>query len=343
VLYSHRSNVLHTLMSIQPDMFGLGARDVVLPIVPMFHANAWGIAFSAPAVGAKLVLPGARLDGASLHELLEREGVTVSAGVPTVWQAVLQHLVTTGSRLTSLERIIVGGAACPPSLIRRFADEFGIDVVHAWGMTELSPLGGLSAPVPAGAALDADGRFALRSKQGRVPFGIEMALRDDAGAPLPHDGRTFGHIRMRGFAVLEHYYRAEGVPVLDAEGYFDTGDIGTIDPYGYLQITDRAKDLIKSGGEWISSIEIESAACAHAKVYLAAVIGVPHAKWGERPLLLVQLRPGERADAEDILGALRGRIATWWMPDEVRFVAGLPLGATGKIDKKALRAQFGQG
>ena len=340
VLYSHRSNFLHTFITLQQDVMGLGAADVILPVVPMFHANAWGIAFSAPAVGAKLVMPGPRMDGASLHELLETERVTFSAAVPTVWQTLLQHLDATGGRLTTLKRVVIGGAACPQSLIRAFHDRYGVEVRHSWGMTETSPVGTLGAPDAAMAELSFERQLPLRMKQGRAPLGIDIALRDDAGAPLPEDGTTFGRLMVRGPTVARAYFEG-GRPILDAEGFFDTGDVATIDPAGFMQITDRAKDVIKSGGEWISSIDIENMAAGHPKAALAAVIGVAHPKWGERPLLLVQLKPGETGTRDEFLAFLEGRIAKWWTPDDVLFVDAIPLGATGKIDKKALRAAYG--
>ena len=340
VLYSHRSNLLHTLVTLQSDVMGLSARDVVMPIVPMFHSNAWGLALSAPAVGAKLVMPGAKMDGASIHELIETEGVTFAAAVPTVWETLLGHLRATGARLTHLKRVLVGGAAAPEALVRAFQDELGVAVSHAWGMTEMSPLGTLGAPTPEVDALPPDARLHELLKQGRVPFGVEMKLTDAAGASLPHDGRAFGHLKVRGPSVAREYFKSEGGEILEADGFLDTGDVATIDPLGFMQITDRAKDLIKSGGEWISSIEIEDLVDGHPKVALAAVIGVPDPKWEERPLLIVKLRPGEQATREEILGFLEGKIARWWMPDEVRFVDEIPLGATGKFDKQRLRALY---
>jgi fatty-acyl-CoA synthase len=329
VLYSHRSNFLHGFATLMPDAFGLGRRDVVLAIVPMFHANAWGLAFAVPAVGAKFVLPGAKLDGASLFELLESEGVTFSAGVPTVWQGLLQHLERERARPSTLKRIVSGGAAMPEALIRAYQEKYGIEVRHAWGMTEMSPAGTVNVPPDlATPAL----------KQGRAIFGVDMRLTDDESRAVPCDGRSFGHLEVRGPAVTRAYYRREAEGIIDAEGWFDTGDIATLDAEGVLQITDRAKDVIKSGGEWISSIDIENAAVAHPKAALAAVIGVPHAKWGERPLLIVQLKPGEAATEKEFLDFLEGKIARWWMPEAVRFSDAIPLGATGKIDKKRLRA-----
>ena len=341
VLYSHRSNVLHTLVTLQSDVMGLSARDVVMPIVPMFHSNAWGLTLSAPAVGAKLVMPGAKMDGASIHELIETEGVTFAAAVPTVWETLLDHLRAAGARLTHLKRVLMGGAAAPEALVRAFRDELGVAVSHAWGMTEMSPLGTLGAPTPEVDALAPDAGLRELLKQGRAPFGVELRLTSAAGSPLPHDGRAFGQLKVRGPAVARGYFKGEGGDILDAEGFLDTGDVVTIDPLGFMQITDRAKDLIKSGGEWISSIEIEDLVDSHPKVALSAVIGVPDPKWEERPLLIVKLRPGEHATREEILGFLEGKIARWWMPSEALFVDDIPLGATGKFDKKRLRELYG--
>jgi fatty-acyl-CoA synthase len=340
VLYSHRSNFLHTLVTLQTDVMGLSARDVVLPVVPMFHANAWGLAFSCPAVGCKMVMPGQKLDGASVHELLETEGVTFSAAVPTVWQMLLQHLRATGGQLTTLKRVVIGGSAVPESLIRAFRDEYGVDVTHAWGMTETSPLGTQSTPTPETAVLPPEQQLQYKLKQGRAPMGIELKLTDDAGQRQPHDGGAFGRLKVRGPFVVGEYFKGEGGAILDEEGFFDTGDVATIDPLGFMQITDRAKDVIKSGGEWISSIEIENIAAGHPKALLAAVIGVAHPKWDERPLLLVKLKDGESATREEFLGFLDGKIARWWMPDDVMFVDDIPLGATGKIDKKLIRQRI---
>ncbi|MBE7218216.1 MAG: AMP-binding protein, partial [Caulobacteraceae bacterium] len=265
VLYSHRSNMLHTFMTMQTDVMGLSARDTVLAVVPMFHANAWGLSFSAPATGAKLVLPGAKLDGASVHQLLEEEGVTFSAAVPTVWQGLLQHLDSVGAKLSTLRKVVIGGAACPESLLRGFHDRYGVEVIHAWGMTETSPLGTLGSPTAEVAALPYDRQIPWRMKQGRAPFGVELKIVDPAGARLQEDGEAQGELMVRGPIVARAYYGREGSP-LDAEGFFDTGDVATIDPQGYMQITDRAKDVIKSGGEWISSIAIENLMTSHPKV-----------------------------------------------------------------------------
>jgi fatty-acyl-CoA synthase len=327
-------------MTIQPDVLGLSARDVLLPVVPMYHANAWGAAFAGPAVGAKLVLPGGKLDGASIHQLLEEEGVTVSMAVPTVWQSLLQHLDAAGGRLTTLERVMIGGAACPEGIIRGFYDRYGVEVTHIWGMTETSPVATCGVPGPAVASRPFPEQIGWRLKQGRAQLGCELRIVDAEDNPLPEDGRAFGRLMVRGPIVAAGYFKGAGGPVLDADGWFDTGDVATIDPDGYMQITDRAKDVIKSGGEWISSVEIESIAASHPKAALAAVIGVAHPKWDERPLLLVKLKAGESATAAEFLACLEGRIARWWTPDEVLFVDDIPLGATGKIDKKAIRALY---
>ena len=339
VLYSHRSNFLHMFITLAPDVLGVGAADVVLPVVPMFHANAWGLAFAAPATGAKLVMPGAKLDGASIHELLEAEKVTFSAAVPTVWQALLYHLESTGQTLTTLKRVVIGGSACSEAMIRAFHDRHGVEVSHAWGMTELSPVGTVSAPNAEMAARPFTDQFPQRAKQGRPPLGVELALKTEAGDGVDEDGQSMGRLVVRGPAVAKSYFKSDQ-PILDEDGYFDTGDIATVDPDGFIQITDRAKDLIKSGGEWICSIEIENLAMAHPAAACAAVIAKPDPQWGERPLLLVQLKPGTQADAESFRTLLDGKIAKWWMPDEIVMVEQIPLGATGKIDKKALRASY---
>ena len=340
VMYSHRSNFLHTFITMQPDVMGLSQRDVILPVVPMFHANAWGVAFSAPATGAKIVMPGAKMDGASIHELLETEGVTFSAAVPTVWQMLLQHLESTGSKITTLKKVVIGGAACPESIIRAFHDKYGVEVVHAWGMTETSPVGTLSTMTDQLEKLSYDEQIPYRLKQGRPPMGVELKLTDDDGKSLPHDGKAFGHLKIRGPIIAAEYFRGAGGKILDDEGFFDTGDVATIDEMGFMQITDRAKDVVKSGGEWISTIEIENIAVGHPKAALAAVIGVPHPKWDERPILLVKLKEGETATKEEFIDFLQGKIAKWWMPDDVVFVDEIPLGATGKIDKKLIRQRM---
>ncbi len=340
VVYSHRSNVLHALAVNNGDYLGLRARDVAMPVVPLFHANGWAFAFAAPMSGAGLVLPGAKLDGASLLELLNDHGVTVTAAVPTVWLGLLQHLEATQARLTSLERVVIGGSACPRAMTEAFETTYGVSVAHAWGMTELSPLGSFCSLKPETADLQGDALYDLKVKQGHPPFTVEMKITDDAGQARPWDGTTFGRLKVKGPTVARAYFKADGDAILDAEGFFDTGDVATIDSNGYMQITDRAKDVIKSGGEWISSIDIENLAMGHPAVAEAAVIGVAHPKWDERPLLIIVLKPGAAADKAAILGALEGKIARWWMPDDVAFVQEIPHTSTGKIQKTALREQF---
>ena len=340
VLYSHRSNFIHTIITAGVDVMAISARDTVLPVVPMFHANAWGLAFSCAATGAKLVMPGQKLDGPSVHDLLESEGVTFSAAVPTVWLGLLTHLRETGGKLSTLKRVVIGGSAVPEAIIRGFRDEHGVDVTHAWGMTEMSPLGTLSSPTAKVAASDPETQLRYKLKQGRPPLGVEMKLTDDAGERVPHDGHTFGKLKVKGPFIVGEYFKGEGGEILDEEGFFDTGDVATIDEQGYMQITDRAKDVIKSGGEWISTIEIENIAVGHPKAALAAVIGAAHPKWDERPVLLVKLEPGVESTKEEFLAFLEGKIAKWWTPDDVVFVDDIPLGATGKIDKKLIRQRM---
>ena len=340
VLYSHRSNFLHTLVTLGADVLAVSACDTVLPIVPMFHANAWGLAFSCPAAGAKMVMPGAKLDGASVHELLEREGVTFSAAVPTVWQMLLTHLRETNGKLSTLRRVLIGGSAAPEAIVRTFRDDYGVNFIHGWGMTEMSPLGTVTSPNAAIAGMNAEDQLRYTLRQGRAPLGCEMKLTDDAGRRLGHDGSSCGRLKVRGPYVAGGYFRGEGGEVLDPEGFFDTGDVATIDEQGSVQITDRAKDVVKSGGEWISSIEIENLAVGHPKALLCAVIGVAHPKWDERPVLLVQLKAGEKAGKDEFLRFLEGKIAKWWTPDDVVFVDQIPLGATGKIDKKLIRERM---
>ena len=338
VVYSHRSNVLHTMLSLQPDAIGISARDAIMPIVPMFHANSWGLAFSAPMAGATMVMPGAKLDGPSVYELLNDYKVTCTGAVPTVWLSLLQHLEKSGAKLPYLERVVIGGSACPRAMIKTFEEDYGVQVFHAWGMTEMSPLGTVGSIKPEYAGLTGDALLDIKQKQGYTPFGVEMKITDDANRTLPWDGKTFGRIKVRGFAVARGYYKVGDV--IDRDGFFDTGDVGTMDAYGYMQITDRSKDVIKSGGEWISSIDLENLAVGHPKVAEAAVIGVHHPKWDERPLLIIVPKEGQTATKEEILGFLKGKIATWWMPDDVAFVKAIPHTATGKILKTALRDQF---
>jgi len=340
VLYSHRSNFIHTLLGMQSTVLGPSPREVILPVVPMFHANAWGIAFAGPASGAKLVMPGARMDGAAIYELIETEGVTFSAAVPTVWQLLLAHLREHNLKIPTVKRVLIGGSAVPESLIRAFNDEFDVEVLQGWGMTETSPIGTLSTLTPELLALPYDEQMKWRIKQGVPPLGVELKLKNYAGQEMPHDGSTYGRLMVRGPTIAGAYFKDEGGDILDHEGFFDTGDVSTIDEYGFMQITDRAKDVIKSGGEWISSIEIENIAVGHAKVELAAVIGAAHPKWDERPVLVIKLKPGETQDKQEHLDFLVGKIAKWWMPDDVVFVDDIPLGATGKIDKKTLRERL---
>jgi fatty-acyl-CoA synthase len=339
VVYSHRSNVLQAMALMAPDVFGISCRDVVMPVVPMFHANGWSIALAAPMAGASLVMPGPRLDGASIFALLTEHRVTGTAAVPTVWLGLLKHLEATGGELPDLRKVIIGGAACPRALIKAF-QAYGVDVVHAWGMTEMSPLGTIGTIKPEYAGLSGEARIDLQAKQGHSPFTVEMKIVDDAGITLARDGRTTGRLMVRGPAVAAAYFKADHSGLLDREGYFDTGDIATIDALGYMQITDRAKDVIKSGGEWISSIELENLAVGHPKVAEAAVIGVPHPKWTERPLLIVALKAGQSAEPAEILDYMRGKIADWWLPEAVVFVEEIPHTATGKILKTALRERF---
>ncbi len=339
VLYSHRSNFLHTLITMSSDVMGITGSDVILPVVPMFHANAWGVAFSAPAVGAKMVMPGARMDGEAIFELIESEKVTFSAAVPTVWQMLLQHVRAHNLQFSTLKNVLIGGSAVPEALVRGFKD-LGVDVRQGWGMTETSPVGTVSTPTPEIEALSYDEQMPFRLKQGRPPIGIELKIVDDDGKKLPHDGEAVGRLLVAGPTVAGGYFKGVGGNILDDEGYFDTGDVANIDKIGFMQITDRAKDVIKSGGEWISSIDVENVAVGHTKAALAAVIGIHHPKWDERPLLLIKLHENQTSTKEEFLEFLTGKIAKWWMPDDVVFVDDIPLGATGKIDKKILRERF---
>jgi 3-(methylthio)propionyl---CoA ligase len=338
VLYSQRSTVLHALGIVLPDSMGISARDSLLPVVPMFHANAWGLVYAAPLVGAKLVLPGKDLDGASLHRLIEAEGVTVSAGVPTVWLGLLNHVSSHGLRFTHMRRTVVGGAACPPAMLREFRDVHQCEVLHAWGMTEISPLGTACSLKFKHLEMDPAAVEMVKLSQGRVPFGVDLKIVDDEGVELPWDGVRYGHLMVRGLWALQRYFRAESDAV-DADGWFDTGDVATLDADGYLRITDRSKDVIKSGGEWISSIEIENLAMAHPRVAEAACIGWPHPKWDERPLLVVVARD-EQLDPSELLAFIGGHVAKWWVPDAVLVRAELPHTATGKLQKTRLREQL---
>ncbi|MGN6550655.1 MAG: long-chain-fatty-acid--CoA ligase [Pararhizobium sp.] len=340
VVYSHRSNVLHALMANSGDLLALKARDRLMPVVPLFHANGWSTAFSAPMAGAAMVLPGPGMDGQSIYELLTAERVTITAAVPTVWLMLLQHLEKAGGALPDLDRVIIGGSACPQALTKIFQDVYGVEVVHAWGMTEMSPLGTSCGIKPEYAHLAGAEKLALQAKQGFPPFGVEMKITDDANAEVAWDGRTFGRLKVRGPAVARAYYQNRGSEQFDPEGWFDTGDVAHVDPHGYMEVTDRSKDVIKSGGEWISSIELENLAVGHPDVAEAAVIGVPHPKWDERPLLVVVLKHGRKPDKAGILESMQGKVAKWWLPDDVAFVEEIPHTATGKIRKTTLREQF---
>lgn len=340
VLYSHRSNVLHTLVTMGKDVMGLSSADNVLPVVPMFHANAWGLALSCPAVGANLIMPGAQMDGASIYELLDTEKVSITAAVPTVWLILLNYLQENDLKLPHLNKVLIGGSAIPERILRAFEEDYNVEVNHAWGMTETSPLGTLGMLPPHLADAPLDERMAQKLKQGRPPFGVELKIVDDEGKELPRDGKTSGKLVVRGAAIASGYFKGDGGEVLDAEGFFDTGDVATLDGYGTMNITDRAKDVIKSGGEWISSIDIENIALGHPKVANAAAIGIYHPKWDERPLLVIQSVEGENPTKEEVLSQLEGKIAKWWTPDDVAFVDEIPLGATGKINKLALRKMF---
>lgn len=340
VVYSHRSNILHSMMAVAPDCLNLSSRDVAMPVVPLFHANGWSFAFSGPMAGATMVMPGAKLDGPSVYELLETLGVTCTAAVPTVWLGLLAFLESTAKPLTSLKRVVIGGSACPRAMTEKFERNYGVQVLHAWGMTEMSPLGTVCSIKQDYAGLEGDALYDIKMKQGVAPFGVEMKITDDSGLLLPRDGKTFGRLKVRGPAVSKSYFRGEGGQILDEEGWFDTGDVATIDPHGYMQITDRAKDVIKSGGEWISSIDLENLAVGHPDVAEAAVIGISHPKWDERPLLIVVPKPDTQPTKDKILAFMEGRIAKWWMPDDVVFVPEIPHTATGKIQKMELRERF---
>lgn len=338
-LYSHRSTVLHLYGAAMPDALCLSARDVIMPVVPMFHANAWSLAYACPAVGAKLVLPGMSLDGKSVYELMESEKVTFSAGVPTVWLGLLQHVDSNGLRFSTLNRTVIGGSACPPAVINRFKDQYNVDVIHAWGMTEMSPLGTVGTLKAKHADLPIDKQRETLYKQGHAIFGVDMKIVDDTGAELPWDGKAFGDLHVKGPWVTSGYYKRDGETVL-IDGWFPTGDVATIDPDGYMQITDRSKDVIKSGGEWISSIDIENLAMSHPAVAEAACIAMVHPKWDERPLLVVVKKAGQEVSRDELLAFFVGKIAKWWMPDDVVFVHELPHTATGKLQKLKLREQF---
>ena len=340
-LYSHRSTLLHTYAAALPDALDCSARDTILPVVPMFHVNAWGLPYVACMVGAKLVFPGPFLDGKSLHELFESERVTVSAGVPTVWQGLLAHVEANDLKFSTMRRTVIGGSACPPAMMRAFQQRYDVQVLHAWGMTEISPLGTVCTLKPKHDRLSTDERMAVQAKQGRAVFGVDMKIVDADGKELPHDGKASGELLVRGPWVIASYFKGEGGDPL-ADGWFPTGDVASIDADGYMQITDRSKDVIKSGGEWIGSIDLENVAMAHPAVAMAACIGARHPKWDERPLLVVVRKPGAELTREELLKFYDGKIAKWWTPDDVVFVDAIPLGATGKMQKNKLREQFAE-
>ena len=338
-LYSHRSTMLHAYASALPDSLNCSARDCILPVVPMFHVNSWGLAYACPLVGAKLVLPGPHLDGKSIFELFETEKVSMSAGVPTVWLGLLAHVKQNGLRFSTLKSTVIGGSSCPPAMIKTFQDDYGVKVLHAWGMTEMSPLGTVCNLKTKHLSQAAEEQFKVEITQGRAVFGVDMKIVDGDGAELPWDGKAFGDLLVRGPWVVRGYFKGEGGdPLID--GWFPTGDVASISPDGYMQITDRSKDVIKSGGEWISSIDLENIAVAHPAVQQAAVIGIAHPKWDERPLLVVVKKPGMEVSREELLRFFEGKIAKWWLPDDVAFVDAIPLGATGKMLKVKLREQF---
>ena len=338
-LYSHRSTLLHAYAAALPDVMCISAKDSILPVVPMFHVNAWGIPYSAAMTGAKLVFPGPALDGKSVYELIEAEKVTFAAGVPTVWQMLLGHMKPAKLQFSALKRTVIGGSACPPAMIDAFREDYGVDVLHAWGMTEMSPLGTLCTLKNKHLTLPAEAQMKLRLKQGRCIFGVDMKIVDDAGQALPHDGKTYGDLLVKGPWIIREYFKQEGDgPLVD--GWFPTGDVATIDEDGFMQITDRSKDVIKSGGEWISSIDIENIAMAHPEILMAACIGMPHPKWDERPVVCVVKKPGAELSAADLLKFYEGKTAKWQIPDDVIFVDAIPLGATGKMLKTKLRTQL---
>ena len=338
-LYSHRSSTLHAYAAALPDSMGLSARDVILPVVPMFHVNAWGIPYTAAQIGAKLVLPGPALDGKSLYELMEAEGVTFAAGVPTIWQMLLGHVQPQQLRFSSLKRTVIGGAACPPAMIAAFEDDFGVQVLHAWGMTETSPLGAVCTFKAGQMALPKEEQRKISAKQGRAIYGVEMKIVGGDGRDQPWDGKTYGDLLVRGPWILQQYYKGESPLIVDEAGlgWLPTGDVATIDPDGFMQITDRSKDVIKSGGEWISSIDIENIAMGHPAVAMAACVGMPHPKWDERPIVVVATKPGASVSREALLDFYVGKLAKWQVPDDVVFVDAIPLGATGKMLKTRLR------
>jgi len=340
VLYAHRSTIVHSLAAAAPDNLNVSARDVVMPVAPMFHANSWGIPYVATMVGAKLVLPGRHLDGESVHSLITKESVTLTAAVPTIWLMLFEYLEKSGKSLVSLNRCMIGGSACPRSMMEIFKKKYGVTVIHGWGMTETSPLGAINTPLAKHSYMSTDELLDLSEKQGRPMYGVELRITDDKGKVLPNDGKAFGDLWIKGPWICSGYMNIKNSEVHRKDGWFMTGDVATIDTDGYMHITDRTKDVIKSGGEWISSIEIENIAVGHNKIAEAAVIGVPHPKWDERPLLIVVPSENEKINKQEILDYLKGKIASWWMPDDVVFIDEIPHTATGKIQKLALREKF---
>ncbi|HSC63040.1 MAG TPA: 3-(methylthio)propionyl-CoA ligase [Caldimonas sp.] len=346
VLYSHRSTLLHTFAIALPDALNCSAKDVILPVVPMFHVNAWGLPYAACMMGSKLVFPGPGLDGKSLYELFESERVTLSAGVPTVWQGLLAHVDANDLKFSTMRRTIIGGSACPPAMMKTFQERYDVQVLHAWGMTEMSPVGTVATLKGSQVGLGAAERFAIQAKQGRAVYGVDMKIVGDDGKELSWDGKQSGELMVRGPWVIDQYFKGEGgdplVKDADGHGWFPTGDVATIDASGFMQITDRSKDVIKSGGEWIGSIDLENIAMAHPAVQMAACIAAVHPKWDERPLLVVVKKPNAALTREELLSFFEGRIAKWWTPDDVVFVDAIPLGATGKMLKNRLREQYGR-
>ncbi|RZJ24667.1 MAG: fatty-acid--CoA ligase [Haliea sp.] len=335
-LYSHRSTILHAYAAALPDVMSLSARDAILPVVPMFHVNAWGIPYSAALVGAKLVFPGPALDGKSVYELIEAEKVSYAAGVPTVWQMLLGHMKPNNLRFSTLKRTVIGGSACPPAMITAFNDDYGVEVLHAWGMTEMSPLGTLCTLKNKHLGMPSEEKMKIRLKQGRAIYGVDMKIIGEDGTEQAWDGKAYGDLYVKGPWIVREYFKGEGGDPL-VDGWFPTGDVATIDPDGYMQITDRSKDVIKSGGEWISSIDVENIAVAHPGVAMAACIGMKHPKWDERPILAVVRKPGAEVSREELLAFYEGKTAKWQIPDDVVFVEAIPLGATGKMLKTRLR------
>ena len=338
-LYSHRSTVLHAYASALPNVLNVSSRDSVMPVVPMFHVNAWGLPYSVPLSGAKMVFPGPALDGKSVYELMEQERVSFSAGVPTVWLGLINYALQNKLKFSTFRRTVIGGSACPPAMMNTLIDEFGVDVIHGWGMTEMSPLGTTGGLLARHLELPKEEQRKILQKQGHAIFGVDMKIVGPDGAELPWDGVSAGDLLVKGPWIIDRYFKDEGGDVL-IDGWFPTGDVATIDPDGFMQITDRSKDVIKSGGEWIGTIDLENIAMSHPAVMQAACIGVPHPKWDERPLLVVVRRPGQEVSREELLAWFDGKVARWWLPDDVVFADALPVGGTGKIQKNKLREQY---